>query len=449
MKLRQIARKHRREAAKKTTLTLASGLLFSLAAGNTWADCTGGGGVYTCSGPTTALQTVMGFFSPLQTDITNTFTGSLTGGNAVTVYNFEAIGATAITTAGDFSTDLGTGLYAQNFAGGDLSVRQTGGSISGPVGAISATILGASGTGAITITQDGGTLSSSLGYAIYALNVADGGINITQNAGTSSGGTYGFQVTNQGSGNVAIAQASAGLISGGEYGIYAVNEGGSVDSGSVNITTAGTVAGDGMAGIYVTDQGIMTNGQDITITQNGGTITSQSGYGIQATNYGTGVLSITTNGTVTGGGADGIYAQNATGTTGDMTINQTGGTITGTAQGIYAENYGTGAVNITTAGDVEGVMQRGLLVNNYANGGDVNIAQTAGTIRATNSQGVYVNNASAGDVNITQTAGTISGSQNGISVENPGNGADSGSVAISTAGNVTGNANAIYVSDMG
>ena len=144
MKLRQIACKHRREAVKKTTLILAGGLLFSLTASYAWADCTGGGGVYTCSGTTTTTQVVSGSFSPLQIDITNTFTGGLTGGNAVTVYNFEAIGATAITTAGDFSTDLGTGLYAQNFGGGDLSVRQTGGSISGPTGAISAAILGAS-----------------------------------------------------------------------------------------------------------------------------------------------------------------------------------------------------------------------------------------------------------------------------------------------------------------
>ena len=400
MKMRQIVRKCRRQRAKKGSLTIASGFLLSLAAGQVWADCTGSSGVYTCSGPTTTAQSVTGSFSPLQTDITSTFTGSLSGTNGVTIHNFDASGATAITSAGYFSTNLGTGLYAQNFGGGDLSLRQTGGSISGPTGAVSASILGTSGTGAITVIQDGGTLSS-FGYAISAYNAANGGINIIQNAGTSSGNTYGVQVTNQGSGNVVITQASAGIISGGEYGIWVSNPGSMTDSGSVTITTAGTVSGAGMAGIEVTDQGAMVNGKDIIISQTGGTITSQSGNGIRATNYGAGILSITTNGMVTGGGGDGIYAQNELASAGDMTINQSGGTITGTANGITAQNQGTGSISITTAGDVEGIMQRGILVSNAATGGDISIRQTAGTITATNSHGIMVENNGSGATNVT------------------------------------------------
>ena len=210
MKLRQIARKHRREAAKKTTLTLASGLLFSLAAGNTWADCTGGGGVYTCSGALSGPQTILNLANPvLNVNIDSSTSGVVTAGTAIEVLNVT--GAATITSAGSFSSTAGNGLHIVNFSN-DL----------------------------FTITQNSGAMGSSVNAGLY------------------------FQ--NEGGSDINITQGSSGTFTGSEYGIHVYNKTGDTLAGSVYITTAGYIYGENSAGIYVWDPGTILDGNSIIIT---------------------------------------------------------------------------------------------------------------------------------------------------------------------------------------
>ena len=80
----------------------------------------------------------------------------------------------------------------------------------------------------------------------------------------------------------------------------------------------------------------------VTVDTNG--VLIGGGYGIRASNYGGGALSITANGAVTGGNYTAIRAENfAAGT--DLSVTAAG-TVFGNFFGIIASNYGTGALSV-------------------------------------------------------------------------------------------------------
>ncbi|WP_315796568.1 autotransporter domain-containing protein [Bradyrhizobium sp. SZCCHNRI3043] len=154
----------------------------------------------------------------------------------------------------------------------------------------------------------------------------------------------------------------------------------------------------------------------ITVNTNGD-ITALN-YGIRGRNQGTGALSITTNGDVVSTGTTsvsrGIVAINF-GT--DLTVTTgAGSNVRGARYGILSRNYGTGSTTVT--------------VN-----GDVTAAGTTGSDFALLARG----NA---DVTVTTAAGTtVSGQESGIFARSDGNGA----VKIAVAGDVTGtNTTGIY-----
>ena len=116
-----------------------------------------------------------------------------------------------------------------------------------------------------------------------------------------------------------------------------------------------------------------TNDDDqLTITSSA-TITGDPD-GINAVNFGSGALSITTTGTTTGTGSYGINAGHFG--TGDFTINAA--TTTGGIHGIYAVRDGIGALSITTSGTITGGTGYGIKAKTTA-GKTVNITLNSGS----------------------------------------------------------------------
>ena len=158
---------------------------------------------------------------------------------------------------------------------------------------------------------------------------------------------------------------------------------------------ASVISSGNATGIYAANSmsGDLTLSTDGTVT--GGTA------GIAALNTGTGATSVTATGTVTGTNSNGIIARNY-GT--DLTINTAA--VSGNGEGISAYNYGTGATSVTATGTVTG----------------------------TNCDGLDARNNSANSTNLTITAVDVSGGTNGIRTANYGTGATS----ITSTGLVTG-----------
>jgi outer membrane autotransporter protein len=243
------------------------------------------------------------------------------------------------------------------------------------------------------------------------------------------------------------------------------------------------VTGSGNAGIYALNGTYTANsGTDLTISTadvSGGT------DGIVALNYGSGALSVTANGTVTGGSGSGIRARNdgsdaltitATGTvtgTGaygiEAVTHGTGLTIdavavSGASGGITAQKVGSGVLKITTTGMVEGGSGTGIAASTnsptnsvvieatdvsggtgidvYAwSGGAVSITAT-GTVTGTDGNGIWA----SGGTDVTVRANTVHGSENGISAINNGG---LGPLTISATGTVTGGADGILARSFG
>ena len=255
----------------------------------------------------------------------------------------KGLGALSITATGDV-TDA---IIARNRYGTGLTINAA--QVSGMVGAAN------DGTGALSITASG-DVTSQAGDAILASNA---GTDLTISAASVSGGARGINATNSGSGALSITatdvsggafydgiladNSSTGTdltidvasVSGDYNGIDATNNG----SGALSITATGAVTGTNYDGIHASGEGT-----DLTISA---ASVSGGDDGIKAENHGSGALEITATGTVTGTGGHGIYAYGK-GTS--LTISAAD--VSGGTTGIVAKNKGTGPSSITVSGDV-------------------------------------------------------------------------------------------------
>lgn len=344
------------------------------------------------------------------------------------------------------ATNMNAGI---NMLGGSLSVARdlnitasntanTGTGITQAAGAISV-------QGNATISTDA---SSGHGINISGGTFeALGGDNTITATGASADGIHavggvvalGTAASNAAPGSMAVLLA-AGSVTGGQHGINAQNAG----TGALSVTTAGTVTGTANTGIHATNA---TTATDLSVTQIGGSVTGQMN-GISAINSGSGETTITTAGTVSGNGGDGLYIYN-TPTTTDLTITQTGGSITGSAGGIATENDGKGATVIAMAGTIAGTTDAGVYISNSTTTTSLTITQTAGSIGGA-TDGLSAKNNGSGPTAVT-IAGTVTGGTGaGISTRtfagnlvtiNLNNGADvsaaSGTAILDTLGNAT------------
>jgi len=362
-------------------------------------------------------------------------------------------GVLSITSTGAVTGTTGSGIISSS-TGTDLILQVTD-VTAGVMGIVAAN----SGSGAVSITSTGDVTGINAA-GIYAMT---SGTDLTIDAVAVTGGLAGIVAVNTGTGDLSIAATgdvtgtadngidatNAGTdltidavnVTGGLKGISAINTG----TGALSITSTGDVTGTADNGINAT-----TAGTDLTID----TLNVTGGVtGIVAANSGSGALSITSTGSVTGSTSNGITASNTTSGT-DLTLQVAD--VTGVIVGIQAHNYGSGALNITSTGAVTGSSNFGIFGTNSLSANDLTImaADVSGGL-----VGILADNTGTGDLSIAATgdvtgtadhgidatnAGTdltidavaVTGGLKGISAVNTGTGA----LSITSTGDVTGTA---------
>ncbi|WP_208430877.1 autotransporter outer membrane beta-barrel domain-containing protein [Methyloceanibacter caenitepidi] len=313
------------------------------------------------------------------------------------------------------------------------------------------------GDGALSYTDyNGATLSSDVDNAFYIKSNEDdgstpGSVTVVSN-GTFNGD---FQSYNFGTGNLSITLNAGGSVSGGGWGIYADNRGSS-SYVTVNgdVTADIGVFGEAGTGVYVNNDG--SGPLEVTIGAYGSV--SAEGYGVNARAT-SGPITINTYGDVTGKNDAAINAYSYAGT--DITVTTGANATVSGVTGINVYNKGYGEVAVSVSGDVTGTDGNAIGVTNRRG---TDIAVTVGAVSTVKSSsdadGIEVDNEGSGSINVTVygtvnggeigveavtlsgtdvtvTTGqgsTVSGSYAGINVTNGG----SGTVIITANGDVTG-----------
>ncbi|GLU28066.1 autotransporter outer membrane beta-barrel domain-containing protein [Brucella sp. NBRC 12950] len=330
-------------------------------------------------------------------------TGQVSGANDHGIFGYNSATGTNLTIdVVDVSGD-DSGIYASNFGTGSTTITTSG------------TVTGTSGNGIqvtnngeaqdLTVSQTGGSISGS-DNGIFATQWGTGSIIIGVAGDVSGADQHGIWAINQGSGkNIEITQAAGSTITGYTHGIRADNYG----TGAVTITTAGiinqTQTGDenyDTYGVYAYNYPTAT---DITLIQTGGSITA-NWFGMYANNDGTGSTKIVSSGDVTATAYAGLWADNDVNTK-DLVVEQISGTIKGGTAGVYANNEGTGSTKVTLAGDVIATGNHGVYATNWGDATDLTVTQTAGSITG-GGNGIYASNVGIGATTVT-TAGNVTG----------------------------------------
>jgi hypothetical protein len=244
-------------------------------------------------------------------------------------------------------------------------------------------------------------------------------------------------------GGASLVALAAGLALGGGLltapaafaltGIVATNTG----PGALTVSAPAVVTESNGDGIYATNS---SAGTDLTVTA---TDVSGSQDGIDARNYGTGDLSVTSMGTVTGSTFHGIYAKNYYASTGNVNIDVAD--VTGETSGIFARNYGAGSIYITSSGDVTGITGSGIAAANMDNYGTDLVITTTGAVSG-GSRGIDVQHGGTGILSITSTGDVTGKGSRGISAVNSQRASDN---IIITAANVSGVTHGIYAKNQG
>ena len=379
-------------------------------------------------------------------------------------------GNVSISASGDVEGKSRYGIHAYIREGGDqmtVSVRDVAGGEHG---------LHAVNKGAGNLTISAGAVSGGSGYGVRALNYSGGALSITLSGNVEAGvdaSDVEFRVTaaalaayNSASGTDLSITAQRDVVAkdgASAHGIWARNEG----SGALTISASGAVVGtaDGQDGIHAIGG---TASAGMTITTAGSV--SGSATGIRAENRGSGALAVTASGEIAAGGSAstdaGVYAKsvgsamaitvrstvtskrhgiraiNESASAGtDLTITLEGGAnVRGDQTGVHAKNSGSGALNVTVAGQAIGFGDGdndGVYASNAS--GDLTIsiggsAEVRATSSATDSYGVdakIIGTGSASTLKVTSD-GIVRG---GIRASNRTSG---GAIEISVAGRVEG-----------
>ena len=381
-------------------------------------------------------------------DVSITTTGTVTGTERSGIVGFSGFGGVSISAAGTATSGRYDGIFALVIGGyGALSVSASG------------TVTGTDGSGisarsfltrsfydasdaSMLITQAAGSTTQG---GIHGIKAENGAGPLTINArGTSIGGSgdgihavnrIGYPIydgRNYGKAtSLAITANNAhGQAEYGSSGIYARNYG----TGALSVTATGMVTGTGEGILAINESA----GTDLTVTVTASAAVSGGIHGSEARSLGAGALNVTTAGTVTtgpvtGNTRHGIYARSFG--TGTLNVTTTG-TVTGNDSGIEAINFGGTSV-VNASGTVTGG-RSGIYAGNF--GTDMAVTVT-GAVSGNN--GIFARNGGTGTLNVT-TTGTVTGTDYGIRVDNLF--FSSGAVNVNAGGTVTGGRSGIYAS---
>lgn len=318
-----------------------------------------------------------------------------------------------------------TGVATRNFGTGDLNIV-TGGGVTGVLSdGIKAINYGAGGNLTIDAYRD----ITGRGFGIAASNIGSGELRITTRGTVTSDLLDGLHVVGTGT---DLGITAFQNISGYQDGIDAL----SLGSGATGITVSGSVVGTTGDGINIANSSSSNGDQVLAV----GDVRGQN-YGVKARNFGSGALNITTR-SVTSTNRDGIYAYNFNNAT-DLTITAQGA-VSGGDSAITARNHGSGALSITSSGVLTGIDSYGLFLRNSPNGTDltVNAAGVSGGV-----MGIYAIQQGSGDVSVT-TSGPVTGISS-IGMVVLGRSYSSGGINIDAQGDVSGQKNGIFVESIG
>lgn len=408
-----------------TALALGGGLLFLPVAAQA-GTCVqqGTSGNFVCSGGATATDVMQ---SASDSIADSPLMVTTTGGFGLTVNN------------------VGSALAISGFRfNGTTFIDDNASTITGDFAAIAVTNV----LGALSLTSTG-TATATRYTGIVAVNGAvnqDTGTNLTLSANNSSGGNGGIMAFNYGTGATVIR--SSGTATGGLYGIFGANDPSATDltitanntngglrgiiaansgSGALTITSTGTATatepGVGLFGIEATN-----SGTNLAITANN---TSGARGGISAKNFGTGTLSINSNGVAAGTAFDGF---GITGSNYGANLTIAANNATGGVTGILGDNRGSGALSITSSGTVTGISGYGIIGSNAPS------TTTDLTISANNTTGgtagILASNYGTGALTI-MSSGSATGT-NGFGIAATNNGTDLTVSANNTTGGIAG-----------
>jgi hypothetical protein len=342
-------------------------------------------GTLTLSGATTfTLNNTGNDIGTLATGATNPASVSYTDTNGFAVGTVNATTSVTLTAGGDV-TQSG-GIITST---GAVSVTATGKIELTGANAISGTFTGSATSGNVSLTNTGTLaiqgITAATGNNITVENT--GNINVTTSAITTGSGTGDISLTaaggtltvgevlSAGSGTVSLKTTTSGDI--------AVNQG-ITTTGAVTLESAGNISEDTTNGKILTATavtatsagGVTLNGANTingTFAGSAGTsgavslintgtleirgITTQSTYGITVNN--TGAINVTTSAITTGSGA------------GNISLTAAGGTLTVGA----ALSAGSGNITITTTGDTSHITANGTITSS----GDIILKTETGT----------------------------------------------------------------------
>jgi hypothetical protein len=339
-----------------------------------------------------------------------------TGNNAVTI------------SAADTVTGAARGLSLIGGLGGAGNVSVTGaGGFFGGTGD-GANILNI-GTGT-TIVDISGASGSTGGNGIFVRDTAIGGdISVTTGAVTAlTAGKNAIDVESVAAGNITVV--ANGDVQGGAIGVRAVKDFG---TGNIDVTT-GNVSG--ATGIFANNLGTGTVG----VTTNG-TITGTAAEGIKV--LGNRAVSVAVADTVTGA-TSGLTLFGGIGGAGNISVTGTGGFFGGTGDGANILNLGTGTTTVDISGASGSTGGTGIFVRDTAVGGSISVTTGAVTALTAGRNAIDVESVAATS-NVTVVAnGDVQGGANGVrAVKDVG----TGNIDVTT-GNVSG-ATGIFANNLG
>jgi FecR protein len=291
------------------------------------------------------------------------------------VADLNVNGTVVVNNYANITAAAGYGIDAYNYGNGDVTVNDNGTSVTGAQYGVAAYGLG------------GGT--------------GDVAVNVAADAKITGSSLNGIQAVNFDVGNVSVTMSADDVINAGNVGINAIDEATSISSNhSVSVTAHGTInAGSGggiNAGYYPGSNTIAPDAHGKVIVDSDATIVT-SGYGINAFNWGSGAVTVTT------GAASSINAA-------------------GTAINAFADDGGN--VSVTNDGTATGATG----LSAFANlAGDITIIND-GHLTGTSFNGIHVTQDDSGATGSTH----ITNSDTGVVL------GSSYSAAISVAENATG-----------
>ncbi|SDN04826.1 autotransporter domain-containing protein [Afipia sp. GAS231] len=334
-----------------------------------------------------------GDFAGTPGSVTINTNGALSGYNGIYAISNGA-GALTITANSNVTGSTGGGIVAQNNAGT-----------------------------ALTVTSGTGTTVSGYYIGIFARNSGTGALTITANGNVTGTVRSGIQASNSANGtDLSVTTAAGTTVRGGTTGIDANNSG----TGALTITANGNVYGTSAKGIYARNTGAA-----LSVTTGAGTVRGAT-TGIDARNSGTGALTITANGNVTGTTGYGIDARNLSATTTDLSVTTAAGTVHGRYAGIRTRNSGTGALTITANGNVTGSFYGIDARNLSATSTALSVTTGAGTT-VSGAFGIYARNLGSGALTIAANGNVTGGNYAGIQASNAG----SAALSVTTAAGTT------------